>query len=181
MSIFDGVLILFISSSLSLAAPKRISGIVMDDLGITVSRVAILDSEENTLTTSNCRGKFKVKANIGDTLTIDKEGYLRQDWIISEGHKIKITLPIDYSVFVNELRNHPKTNSIYYDSGQPLYLIDNKIWLSDMEILKPHIDPKEIKSIKVLKGTEAFKRFQNYSTNGVILIYTICENWKYQN
>ncbi|MFM1808497.1 MAG: hypothetical protein RLZZ242_1222 [Bacteroidota bacterium] len=66
---------------------------------------------------------------------------------------------------------HRKRNIAFISAGeQPLMIIDGKE--AEKDATMNDIDPKQIKSVEVLKGDEALKRFGEKGKNGVILITT---------
>jgi TonB family protein len=77
----------------------------------------------------------------------------------------KVVVPVHFSLSPDE-REFVQTMKKYgLDINPPLYVLDNKIVMSRIQI-----PSYNVKSIRVLKGEDAVKRFGEKAKNGVVII-----------
>ena len=169
-------MILFFSLAIGLNVQARsISGIVKNDMGEFLSEVTIIVNGKEESSISDCKGKFKIQAEKGDSLIFSKEGYKIRNIKIKRHTRHRITLTFDYAKFRDNLEKDTSFNKSFYpDTGQPLFIIDGRhaggeyYWPVEKEVSKD-----DILSSKIIKGEKRLL-FGRFAVNGVVWIRTKC-------
>lgn len=161
-----------------------VSGLVKDNQGIIMgAAVVIKGTNRGTITDS--QGKFVIKVDKGSTLVFSMINYKSSEYTVDEAKdNLVIVLSPDEEIAVGsgqmsslkgelrglKIREKEGENVIGIrtpDGMQPLFIVDGKR-TSEEELQR--INPKEIKSIDVLKNEASTSIYGEDGKNGVVLI-----------
>lgn len=107
-------------------AQQKISGFILDEQNIPISKVLIINMSSNTNVYSGSDGKFTIEANLGDEIRFVKEGFYRSQIHVSEENfKTNVTIFLKRSeILIPEVKIEYKlTGDIRKDSK---YLNDSR-------------------------------------------------------
>jgi hypothetical protein len=169
-------LIFLLLTNISIGQIKERKGIVFDIFNNRIDGAIITNLRTNQSTISDCDGRFMIKSNRGDSISIKKENYLFHLERISRNRKMKILLNFDILNIKSKIAESEKAKLIDYPSYiscrcQPLLLIDGEPYLRIGPI---YLGESSVKNTKILKGTKATDMFGEYASSGAIILATIC-------
>ena len=170
------LLIFLLLSNISIAQIREYEGIVFDIFNNKIEGATITNLRTNQSTISDCNGRFNIRSNSRDSISIQKENYLYHMVRISGKRKIEILLNYDIYNVISTIEESEKAKKIKYPDyissrSQPLFLIDGAPYISPGPI---DLRKSLIKNVKTFKGSKATDMFGEYAASGVIFITTIC-------
>ncbi|MCA6066671.1 hypothetical protein JI747_005740 [Chryseobacterium sp. RG1] len=124
MKAFLGVLFCFIGTFIF--AQQKISGLVLDEQNLSLSKVLVINISNNTSEYSDALGKFTIEANLGDEIRFVKEDFYRSQIHVSEENfKTNLTIFLKRSeILIPEVKiEYKPTGDIKKDSK---YLNDSR-------------------------------------------------------
>lgn len=161
----------FISCSSLVGQQKVVSGLVVDELGMALSKVRIQVKGERNIYFTDCQGAYNFKASIGDSLVFFKEGFFTTQKVITQFKKNKTMVGFDYQSMRDEMDRDPYWIKFKTErNGQPLFIVDHIPFKQPIDL-----NPEDILSTHSIKGEVAQDYFGQYAWKGVILIFTKCK------
>jgi hypothetical protein len=180
MNRFYTLIIFFLLTFNIFAQKKSVSGRVKNDLEENLEYVSIIVKETNTNSLSDCKGKFKIKAKVGDTLIFSKEGYLTEYVKITSYKFNRIVVTFNYNLFQENIKNDSTINKLRFTgTSQPLIIINGRIYLFEnslKEAALSDLTEDDIKHVIVFKGKKATDKFGKCAMNGAIWVTTKCNS-----
>lgn len=160
-----------ISCSSLFGQQKTVSGLVIDELGRSLSKVRIEVTGERHIYFSDCDGAYKFKARLGDTLVFSKEGFFTTQKVITKFKKNKTMVGFDYQSMRDAMDKDSRWKKFKtVMNSQPLFIVDH------FPSKNPNtIEPEDILSTHTVKFQAAKDYFGLYAWKGVILIFTKCK------
>ena len=195
-----GIILFFLCCvSILKAQEKEITGTVSDKY-YSIPGASVHVKGTNIGTNTNMEGKYTIKASANDVLVFSLIGMKTKEEKVGKRTVINVVLEesdatLDEVVIstASNLRSSKRKayasiaspmamgNTMMYDSDQkqitdkktsPLFIVDGIPVKANSEVILNKLDPKEIKTVEVMKGNNAIALYGNRGRNGCVIITT---------
>ncbi len=195
-----GIILFFLCCvSILQAQQKEITGTVSDKYYL-IPGASVHVKGTNIGANTNMEGKYSIKASANDVLVFSLIGMKTKEEKVGKRTVINVVLEendatLDEVVIstASNLRSSKRKayvsiaspmamgNTLIYDSDQkqitdkktsPLFIVDGIPVKANSEVILNKLDPKEIKTVEVLKGNNAIALYGNRGRNGCVIITT---------
>lgn len=204
-----GIILFFLCCvSILRAQQKEITGTVSDKY-YPIPGASVHVKGTNIGTNTNMEGKYSIKASANDVLVFSLIGMKTKEEKVGKRTVINVVLEendatLDEVVIstASNLRSRKRKvyasiaspmamgNTMMYDSDQkqitdkktsPLFIVDGIPVKANSEVILNKLDPKEIKTVEVLKGSNAIALYGNRGRNGCVIITTKKGNFQLED
>lgn len=195
-----GIILFFLCCvSILQAQQKEITGTVSDKY-YPIPGVSVHVKGTNIGTNTNMERKYSIKASANDVLVFSLIGMKTKEEKVGKRTVINVVLEENDAtldeVVISTASNLGSSkrkayasiaspmamgNAMMYDSDQkqitdkktsPLFIVDGIPVKANSEVILNKLDPKEIKTVEVLKGNNAIALYGNRGRNGCVIITT---------
>jgi len=162
-------LVLIFLSNIAVSQVKDYKGIVFDLFDNRLGDVVVTNLRTQKTVTTDCEGRFIIRANKGDSISITKENYLFHLQKISGNKKMRILLNYDAMLIKKKIlagKSPPR---------HALYIIDGEPYIRGDSTNSKELGKSKSPNFKVLKGLSSQKMFPEYEGIALVLIFSDCE------
>ncbi|MEL6250988.1 MAG: hypothetical protein AAFR87_03155 [Bacteroidota bacterium] len=158
------------------AGDTYLLGSVKSDLDIALFNVSIQLKGGAILGKTDCEGKFRIKAEKGDTLELSMPNYESTVWVVDTFSEVSLILRFNYAQLKTKLETHSVFQALCKgSSSEPLYVIDGKTMGSpNFHLLKRGLKEENISSLFILKDPKVLDLLGPCAATGTIWITTTC-------
>ncbi|MDW3648923.1 MAG: hypothetical protein R8P61_17775 [Bacteroidia bacterium] len=176
MRTLSTIIVLFLCLNVLKAGDQFISGTVKSDLDIELFHVNIHVKGAEKLGETDCQGKFRIKAELGDTLILSKPNFESRSWIVDSLSDNSLILTFNYPQLRKKLEGNPAFSLLCQgSSSEPLYIIDGMTKDTPYyHAIRNEIIEENISSLFILKDPEVLDLLGPCAASGVVWINTTC-------